>query len=115
MGQQREAVAMGWMARNTGPHAPPQRPGKSAAGACVSPCPGGGGWGSADVVLAPPWLLPRSAQPPGSVLPISSNPQPSTHQPSGRLGDLDIRPTRFSAATPDLMRQLHNEPITQCN
>jgi hypothetical protein len=36
MGQQREAEAMGWMARNTGPNAPPQRPGKGAAGACVS-------------------------------------------------------------------------------
>jgi hypothetical protein len=38
MGQQREAEAMGWMARNTGPNAPPQRPGKGAAGARVSPC-----------------------------------------------------------------------------
>jgi hypothetical protein len=39
MGQQREAEAMGRMARNTGPNAPPQRPGKGAAGARVSPCP----------------------------------------------------------------------------
>jgi hypothetical protein len=38
MGQQREAEAMGRKARNTGPNAPPQRPGKGAAGARVSPC-----------------------------------------------------------------------------
>jgi hypothetical protein len=58
MGQQREAEAMGWLARNTGPNAPPQRPGKGAAGACVSPCARRGGWGSAGVVLAPAWLRP---------------------------------------------------------
>ena len=61
MGQQREAEAMGWMARNTGPNAPPQRPGKGAAGACVSPCARRGGWGSAGVVLAPAMAPPRSA------------------------------------------------------
>ena len=61
MGQQREAEAMGWMARNTGPNAPPQRPGKGAAGACVSPCARRCGWGSAGVVLAPAMAPPRSA------------------------------------------------------
>jgi len=61
MGQQREAEAMGWMARNTGPNAPPQRPGKGAAGACVSPCARRGGWGRAGVVLAPALAPPRSA------------------------------------------------------
>ena len=61
MGQQREAEAMGWMARNTGPNAPPQRPGKGAAGARVSPCARRGGWGSAGVVLAPAMAPPRSA------------------------------------------------------
>jgi hypothetical protein len=61
MGQQREAEAMGWMARNTGSNAPPQRPGKGAAGACVSPCARRGGWGSAGVVLAPALAPTRSA------------------------------------------------------
>jgi len=61
MGQQREAEAMGWMARNTGPNAPPQRPGQGAAGARVSPCARRGGWGSAGVVLAPAMAPPRSA------------------------------------------------------
>ena len=61
IGQQREAEAMGWMERNTGPNAPPQRPGKGAAGACVSPCARRGGWGSAGVVLAPDLAPPRSA------------------------------------------------------
>jgi len=56
MGQQRDAEAMGWMARNTGPNAPPQRPGKGAAGACVSPCARRGGWGSAGEVLPHTWL-----------------------------------------------------------
>ena len=65
MGQQREAEAMGWMARNTGPNAPPQRPGKGAAGACVSPCARRGGWGSAGVVLAPAWLWPVLLTPMG--------------------------------------------------
>ena len=49
------------MARNTGPNAPPQRPGKGAAGARVSPCARRGGWGSAGVVLAPAMAPPRSA------------------------------------------------------
>jgi hypothetical protein len=48
----------GWMARNTGPHAPPQRPCQGAVGACVSPCTRRGGWGSAGVVLAPTWTRP---------------------------------------------------------
>jgi hypothetical protein len=61
MGQQREAEAMGRMARNTGPNAPPQRTGKGAAGARVSPCARRGGWGSAGVVLAPAMAPPRSA------------------------------------------------------
>jgi len=60
MGQQREAEAMGWMARNTGPNAPPQRPGKGTAGARVSPCARRGGWGSAGVVLAPAMAPTRS-------------------------------------------------------
>ena len=42
-------------------NAPPQRPGKGAAGACVSPCARRGGWGSAGVVLAPAMAPPRSA------------------------------------------------------
>jgi len=42
-------------------NAPPQRPGKGAAGACVSPCARRGGWGSAGVVLAPAKAPPRSA------------------------------------------------------
>lgn len=43
------------------PNAPPQRPGKGAAGVCVSPCARRGGWGSTGVVLAPALAPPRSA------------------------------------------------------
>jgi hypothetical protein len=53
-----ESGGHGWMARNTGPNAPPQRPCQGAVGACVSPCTRRGGWGSAGVVLAPAWPRP---------------------------------------------------------
>jgi hypothetical protein len=56
MGQQRKAEAMaGWRVT---PASTPHRSGqgKGAAGACVSPCSGRGGWGSAGGVLAPGWF-----------------------------------------------------------